>query len=94
MKGGSAQQFIDGLSMCMEQVFVYRGRTMCIQGWAEEDGRILFTLDQWEPWSDDWNIWRYRAATVDECLQAFLEAPLFDGRTFWEAEGEMELLFS
>ena len=93
MKGGSAQQFIDGLSLCMEQVFVYRGRTLCIQGWAEEDERILFMLDQWEPWSDDY-IWTYRASSVDECLEAFLAAPLFDGRTFWEAEGEMELLYS
>ena len=93
MTGGTAQQFIDGLSNCMEEVFVYRGRTMCIQGWADKDERILFMLDQWEPPTTDY-LWTYRAATVDECLQAFLEAPLFDGRTFWEAEGEMELLFS
>ncbi len=28
--------------------------------------------------------------TADACLQAFLEAKIWDGRTFWEAAHEME----
>lgn len=28
--------------------------------------------------------------TAEACLQAFLAAPIWDGRTFWEAEPEMQ----
>lgn len=94
MKGGTTQEFIDGLAYGMEQIFVYRGRTMLVQGCVEDDHLWTATMDQIDPLIEEWSLWRYRAPTMAECLQAFLEAPLFDGRTFWEAEGEMELLFS
>ena len=94
MKGGTPQEFIDGLAYGMEREFTYRGRTFLVQGYVEADHLWTATLDQIEPFAEDWSIWRHRAPTMDECLEAFLTAPLFDGRTFWEAEGEMELLYS
>ena len=95
MKGRTPQEFLDGLSLCQELVFVYRGRTMCVQGWAEEDERIMFKLEQWQPWlSDEHLLWMHRAAAAAECVDAFVAVPLFDGRTFWEAENEIEVVFA
>ena len=99
MTGETPQEFIDTLSYGMEQAFVYRGRTMCVQGWREESGVIYCTLDLWDSEDDkrkdgSWKLWEFRASTPDECVEAFLAAPLFDGRTFWEAEGEIEVIFA
>ena len=94
MQGGTPQQFIDSLSYGMEQIFIYRGKTICVQGFVESDGLWTITMDQLEPESDNWNLWKHRAPSIDECVKAFLATPLFDGRTFWEAEGEIELIFA
>ncbi len=36
------------------------------------------------------DIWECNAATMEECLNAFLDARIFDGKTFWEVESEIE----
>ena len=94
MIGGDPQEFLDGLYYGFEQVFVYRGRTLCAQGWREPDGRWLLTVDQWDLDIEDWHVWDHRSVDPQECFNAFLTAPLFDGRTFWEAEGEIEHLYA
>ena len=94
MIGGDPQEFLDGLYYGFEQVFVYRGRTLCAQGWREPDGRMMLTLDQWEPNVEDSHIWDYRSFEQEECLKAFQAAPLFDGRSFWEVESEIEHLYA
>ena len=94
MIGRTPQQFIDDLSYGTEQVFIYRDRTLCVQGYVEEDGLWTGTMVQWEPRIEKWALWQHRASTMAECLDDFLSAPLFDGRTFWEAEKEFEVIFA
>ena len=94
MKGETPQEFLEGLYYGMEQVFIYKGRTRCAQGWREEDGRMMMKLEQWEPMVDDYLLWDFRAPTPEECLKDFLAAPVFDGRTFWEAETEFDVIFA
>lgn len=91
MRGKSAQEFIDTLSYGMEQEFTFRGRTLCAQGWSE-DGIVTIAVDQWDPPADDY-VWMHRATRADECVEAFLAEPIFDGHTFWEVEGEIEVLY-
>ena len=35
-------------------------------------------------------LWEYDGATIEECQNAFLEAPIFNGKTFWDAEQQIE----
>ena len=35
-------------------------------------------------------IWEYDGKTIEECHEAFLGAPIFDGKTFWDAEQDIE----
>lgn len=35
-------------------------------------------------------LWEYDGATIEECQNAFLEAPTFNGKTFWDAEQQIE----
>ena len=44
---------------------------------------------QYSPPSET-DIWECDAATMEACLNAFLDARIFDGKTFWEVESEIE----
>ena len=45
---------------------------------------------QYNPPGDGY-VWEYDSKSPsDDGLEAFLEAPIFDGKTFWEAESEIE----
>ena len=93
MKDRSPQEFIDDLTCGMEQTFSFRGRTYFVEGSTESDGTWHAHMDQWEPEAKDF-VWERRAPTMAECVEAFVEAPLFDGLTFWQAEGEMTSLYA
>lgn len=41
-------------------------------------------------WRIDLRIWSVRGLDRPASLDAFLKEPLFDGKTFWECEKEME----
>ena len=60
-----------------------------MQGWLE-NGRPYMFLQQWEPHTDDWLIWEHSADSMSKCADAFLDAPIFDGRKFWDVEKEIE----
>ena len=93
MKDRSPQEFIDDLTYGMEQTFSFRGRTYFVQGATEPDGTWYAHMDRWEPEAEDF-VWEHRAPTMAECVDAFVKAPLFDGLTFWQAEGEMTSLYA
>ena len=93
MKDRSPQEFIDDLTYGMEQTFSLRGRTYFVEGATEPDGTWYAHMDQWEPEVKDC-VWEHRAPTMAECVDAFVKAPLFDGLTFWQAEGEMTSLYA
>lgn len=88
MKGGNVQEFIDTLSLGVEKEFKYKDATYFAQG-SLSDGVWTMTLDRWNPPTDGY-IWSFQAPAMEECFRAFLDAPLFDGLTFWEAERDME----
>ena len=64
---------------------------MFAQGWIE-NGICTLVLDQWDP-PRKGHVWAHESASWDECWEAFANAPVFDGLTFWEAESEMEWLY-
>jgi hypothetical protein len=49
---------------------------------------FIFELQQWEPTASV--LWSVKGLDRPASLDAFLKEPLFDGRTFWECEKEME----
>lgn len=88
MTGGSAEEFVDALSLGIEKEFSFRGRTLFAQG-GGADGTWQMTVAQWDPPEDD-HLWSTEAGTMRECFERFLEAPIFDGKTFWQVESELE----
>ncbi len=96
MIGGNVKEFVDNLYYGSEMYFIYKGKKYFIQGWYEKPTHFL-VLDydyEVEPYdaknpSCDKNIWEYASEDASDCVKAFLAAPLWDGKTFYEVEKEM-----
>lgn len=87
MQGGNVNEFIDDLYYGFEQVFWYRGKKYFIQGLTIDDHPWLL-LDQWEPPGEDY-VWKKEGKDTFP-VKDFLNAKIWDGRNFWEAQDEME----
>lgn len=89
MIGGSVYDFVDNISMGEELVFLYRGQKFFLQGYNSEGTPNLY-LDRWEPPGDDY-IWVGKGSMAKGYpVEDFLQQRLWDGRTFWDAQDEME----
>ncbi len=45
---------------------------------------------QIEPSENNGYLWTYEATDIEQCLYAFENAPIWNGKTFWEIENEIE----
>lgn len=88
MKNGNINEFMDKLWGGEELIYTYNGKKYFSQGYTQDDGSYRFELQLWEPRVE--TFWEVIGLTRQESLEAFLKEPLFDGKTFWEAEKEME----
>ena len=90
MINGDPHEFVDHFWSGQDTVYLYRNVKYWAQGYSCRDKKKWrMEIFQYQPPSDGY-IWEYESESVQECLDAFLEAPIFDGKTFWEAESEIE----
>ena len=50
---------------------------------------VHMEIIQYQP-SSEKDLWECNGTTIDECLNAFVHAPIFNGKTFWEAEKKID----
>ena len=86
MINGDVNKFVDGLHYGDEMEFMYKEQKFFIEG-LYIDGKYSLLMWRMEPLGD--GIWQ-RSGEDAYPVEEFLNAPLWNGRTFWEAEGEME----
>ena len=88
MINGNAQEFIAGLYYGDERFFLYNGRKYFIQGYYE-NGNPVLELYVLEPADSDF---RWRSVSTDDSypVAEFEKAEIFDNKTFWEVEKDME----
>ena len=97
MIDGNVNEFVDNLYYGTEMYFVFREKKYFIQGWLK-DGMHSLVLDYdyetelYDPDNPECNnyIWEYSSSDSSECVNAFLEAPLWDGKPFYEVEKEIK----
>lgn len=53
-----------------------------------DDGTYFFEFQQWKPTASV--LWSVKGLDRPVSLDAFLKEPIFDGKTFWECEKEIE----
>ena len=88
MINGNIDEFVEKLLDGEEVIYVYHGKKYFSQGYNLDDGTYYFELQQWEPTASV--LWSVQGLDRPAGLDAFLKEPLFDGKTFWECEKEME----
>ena len=88
MINGNVNEFAENLYYGTENIFVFDKRKYMIQGWWK-DGKYTLDMRLWEPPVEGYD-WQYTADTPAECVEKFYGERLFNGKTFWEAEQEME----
>ena len=87
MINGNSQEFIDGLYYGDERFFVYCKKKYFIQGYCENEDYVL-EIYIIEP-SDNKFHWKAISDT-DYPIEQFEMLKIFNGKTFWEVESEIE----
>lgn len=88
MINGDAREFIEGLYYGDERFFCYKGCKYFLQGYYI-DGKPLLEMYAIESEENKFK-WRAVAENVDYPVNKFEDAPIFDGKTFWQVEDEIE----
>ena len=88
MINGNSREFIDGLYYGDERFFLYDGKKYFIQGYYEDKNPMLEVYIL-EPANSSF---RWKALSNDNSypVTEFETAKIFNGKTFWEVEKEIE----
>ncbi len=87
MINGDAREFIDGLHYGDERFFLYNGDKYFIQGYYD-DGKPMLELYIIE--ADNNLEWRAISENNNYPVEEFENAKIFNNKTFWEIESEIE----
>lgn len=88
MINGNANEFIEGLHYGDERFFLHNGKKYFIQGYFENDKPML-ELYVLEPTDSDFK-WCIFSNNKNYPVSEFEEAKIFDGKSFWEIEKDIE----
>ena len=92
MKGGNVNEFIDQTTY-QECAVIYKGIKYFFHGIIYDRNSNEYSYDI-DIWDDSGNcvktVFDERAYSKEKCLELAQSAPIFNGKTFWEAEQEME----
>ena len=88
MINGNTQEFIDGLYYGGERFFIYDGNKYFIQGYCEDE---IFKLELYiiENAENDFE-WHVCSQNAQYLVNAFENAKIFNGKTFWDVEKDIE----
>lgn len=92
MIGGNASEFIDKITF-QEEAVMYKGEKYFFHGLTYDPDKKIYSFEI-HLWDKNGNyvdtIYQCVGTSQNECLEKFLSEPIIDGKTFWEAENDME----
>ena len=93
MKGNNLNQFIDDLYSMggPEKEFLYKGNRYFLESTDIGDGIIEMVVFQC--FGDCEYVFRCIGKNFAECTRQFEQAAIFDGRTIYQAEQDIEVLY-
>lgn len=89
MINGNPNEFADRIYSCQDTIFVYNGIKYWFQGYMPSNDTVHMEIIQYQPTSEEY-MWVYDGKSIEECYHAFLDAPIFSGKIFWDAETNIE----
>ena len=92
MKGNTLNEFIDSLYINCDKEISFHNRKIMIEGWLNPQNST-YTLQVFE--CSEKNSILFSKTNIDRsiCVAAFEEAKIFDGKTIYEVENEIEVLY-
>ena len=100
MKGNTLAEFMDDLLSMggPEKEFVFRDRFFFLESAYRENDTVLeLYLDEYDNRDPKEKVFltshRFRGQNLTECVEKFENAAIFDGRTIYQAEEEIGVLF-
>ena len=91
MKGKTLRQFIDDLHYNAETEFILHNTKYIISGWTNEDGTYTLSLNTI---SENGNaLFGHTAKSRDECVDAFVNAKVFDNKNIYDVEKDIIVLY-
>ena len=88
MINGNANEFIEMIYTCQDIVFIYDNVKYWFQGYITGE-KVHMEVFQVEPVKEGY-VWEYNGSSISQGQNAFQNAPIFNGKTFWEAEKDIE----
>ena len=88
MINGNAKEFIEGLYYGDERFFCFEGNKYFIQGYYIE-GKPMLKLYILEPADSNFE-WHIISKNESYPVSEFENTPIFNGKTFWQVEQEIE----
>lgn len=89
MIDGDPHEFLKSIAFGQDTVYVYHGIKYWFQGYITSEGKWHMETYQYEPYDDDW-FWSYDCDPGEDDVKVFVEAPIFEGKTFWEVEQDIQ----
>lgn len=92
MKGGNVNEFIDKTTY-EECAVIYKGIKYFFHSllFDREKNEYSYVIDVWDKNGNyEKTVFDKTASTMEQCLEIAQNEPIFDGKTFWEAEPDME----
>lgn len=92
MLGNNLNEFIDDMYHNPEKEISYCGKRYMIAGYVDETCE-LYTLEVYTIEKDSKELFKFTSKVRYECVEVFEKAKIFDGKTIYEAEKDIEVLF-
>ncbi|MBO5041032.1 MAG: hypothetical protein J6D09_08055 [Clostridia bacterium] len=91
MKGKKLSLFIDSLYLNPEMEFEYEDKRYLVSGYRDDSNEYILQVDTIEVESKQ--VFYFKDASIQKCVEALEKATLFDGRTVYEAHNEITVLY-
>lgn len=95
MNGMQLSEFLKKIAAGDEIEFVFHNKTYFYQGYYEND-QYVSTVDCWDEEHKsefDGYLYEHRTTIISERLLAFEKAKIFDGKTIFDVENEIAVIF-
>ena len=92
MLGNDLNEFIDDMYHNPEKEISYCGKRYMVTGYVDETSEF-YTLEVYTIEKDCKELFKFTSKVRYECVEQFEVAKIFDGKTIYEAEKDIEVLF-
>lgn len=92
MLGNNLNEFMDDMYHNPEKEIIYRGKRYMVAGYSDKECE-LYTLEVYTIDKDCKELFKHTSKERNECVEKFEKAKIFDGKTIYEAEKDIEVLF-